>query len=438
MEIAYSKALRGIEGRMCPWKSVTPPNRLETTNRELLLGLYKSRGGEPREALREALRRITGRRHVFLAPSGRAAIAQILSVLPHHEVVMPAYTCPVVKTAAEVAGKRILYVDCSPGSLNATSAEFEAEARPGRVLLPTHVFGLPTDIDNICALAKERECVTIEDAAASFPSRPDGRLLGTGADFGVFSFERSKRLPAFRGAAIVVNNERIVDPEVFESHPVVPTKDGLPVKELLFSLIYNFATQPSVYGRFTVHRILRGHRSTLALGKADTPAAAPNTPFYNRAFHAYQADLVLRALDRWDAIGQHIANLVAVYKRTFASTSVRTFIPGACDEKALLRFPITLSGIERGEILRRALRCGLYLETNYESPLPPKSEQAKYPNACWAAENVVLLPLYRRLSLEAAETIGRRVVGISQEARGVGYTASGRDASSTPAEASAH
>jgi dTDP-4-amino-4,6-dideoxygalactose transaminase len=109
-----------------------------------------------------------------------------------------------------------------------------------------------------------------------------------------------------------------------------------------------------------------------------------------------------------------------VYRRTFASTPVRTFITGACDEKALLRFPIALPGIERGEILRRALRRGLYLETNYERPLVPKSEHANFPNACWAAENVVLLPLYRRLSLEAAESIARRVVRISDEARGVG------------------
>jgi dTDP-4-amino-4,6-dideoxygalactose transaminase len=419
MEIAYSKALREVEGRVCPWQSVTPPNRLETTNRDLLLALYTSREGEPREALREALRRITGGKHVFLASSGRAAIAQILSVLPHDEVVMPAYTCPVVRTAAEVAGKRIIWVDCSAASLNATSAEFEAEARPGRVLLPTHIFGLPTDIDNICALAKERECVTIEDAAASFPLRPGGRLPGTVADFGVFSFERSKRLPAFRGAAIVVNNESLVDPAIFESQPAVPMKDRLPVRELLSSLIYNLATQPSVYGRFTVPRILRGYRLASGLEETQTLTAVRNTPFFNCAFHPYQADLVLRALNRWDAVRQHIENLVAVYRRTFWSTPVRTFITGACDAKALLRFPIALPGIERGEILRRALRRGLYLETNYERPLVPKSEQANFPNACWAAENVVLLPLYRRLSLEAAESIARRVVRISEEARGV-------------------
>jgi dTDP-4-amino-4,6-dideoxygalactose transaminase len=252
---------------------VTPPNRLETTNGELLLGLLAARRGDPKKALVETLRRMTGREHVFLAPSGRAAIAQILSALPHHEVVMPAYTCPVVKTAVEVAGKRIIYVDCARGSLNAMSAEFEQEARHGHVLLPTHIFGIPTDIDNICVLARERGCVTIEDGAAAFPSRPGGRLLGTGADFAVFSFERSKRLPAFRGAAIVVNNETLVDPALLATPIGGRSANALPAKEILLSLAFNLATMPALYGRFTVHRLLERHRSARAPSEEADPAA---------------------------------------------------------------------------------------------------------------------------------------------------------------------
>lgn len=420
MEIAYSNALRGVKGPLCPWTSITPLNRLETGNRDLLLALYTSRKGKPLEVLREALRLITGRKHVFLAPSGRGAIAHILSVLPHQEVVMPAYTCPVVKTAAEIAGKHIIYVDCSARSLNATSAEFEPEARPGRILLPTHLFGLPTDIDNICALAKERGCVTIEDAAAAFPSRHGSRLLGTVADFGVLSFERSKRLPAFRGGAIVVNNECVVGSEVFESWAAVLMKNKFPIRELLKSLVYNCATQPSVYGRFTVHSLLRHHRFRSGIEEVQTSVKAQNTSPYKIAFHPYQADLVLRALKRQDAVGQHIEQLVSVYKRTFALSPVQMFIPDADGGRGLLRFPIVIPGIERGEILRRALRSGLYLETNYERYLVSESERAKFPNACWAADNVVLLPLYRKLSLEAAKSIAKRVVRISEGASGVG------------------
>ena len=420
MEKAYLNALMGIEDPMFPWQSAIPLNRLATTNREFLRALYTSRRGDPREALREALRRITGRRYVFLAPSCRAAIAQILSILPHHEIVIPAFTCPVVKAAAELARKRIIYVDCSNRNLNTTAAEFEAEAKPGRVLLPTHIFGLPTDIENISTLAKQNECVTIEDSAAAFPSRSGGKLLGTVADFGVLSFERSKRLPAFRGAAIIVNNENIVDPEVLESKQVVPMQERLPVRELLFSLIYNLATQPAVYGRFTVHSILRRYRLKSSQDKVQSLSDVSCTPFYNRAFHPYQADLVLRSLNRWDAIGKHIEKLVAVYKRIFESTPVRTFLTAECDNKALLRFPFSIPGIQRGEILRSALRRGLYLETNYETPRASESEQTKFPHAFWAAENLVLLPRYPKLSRESADYLARQVVRISKEARGFG------------------
>jgi dTDP-4-amino-4,6-dideoxygalactose transaminase len=361
------------------------------------------------------LRRLTGREHVFLAPSARAAIAHILSALPHHEVVIPAYTCPVVKTACEVAQKRILYVDCAAGGLNATSVEFEPEARPGRVLVPTHIFGLPTDVQETCALARHRDCVTIEDAAAALGARIGTHLAGTVGDFGVFSFERSKRFPAFRGAAIVVNNERIVNPRVLESHHLATMNEALPAKEILFSFVYNLATMPAVYGRFTVHRLLRAHRSDSCRLQAESPASAMESPYYNRTFHPYQADLVLRSLNRSNILGAHIQSLVRLYKRVLAPTSVRTFVTARSDENALLRFPVAIPGVDRGEVLRRGLRSGLYLETNYERPLAPELHRSRFPNATWAAENVVLLPLYRSLSVKVAEGIARRVAEIAWE-----------------------
>ncbi len=417
MEKAYSDALMGVEGRLCPQQTVTPPNRLETTNRDLLLALLTASRRDSRQALIDEIRRITGQRHVLLSSSGRAAIAHILSLLPHQEVVIPAYTCPAVKMAALVAGKNIICVDCSKGGLNATSQDFEPEAVEGRVLIPTHIFGLPTDIDNICALAKARGCVTIEDAAAYFPMQTKRSGLGKIADFTVFSFERSKRIPAFRGAAIVVNNDQVLDPEILASNSLTTAKDQLPVRELLFSLIYNLVSQPWTYGRFVLPRILNSYMAPSNLEKMQSPYVARQSPFFNRAFTGYQAELVLRVLKRLEDIGQHIKKLVAVYNDCFASTTIQTFVNDTCDEKALLRYPIAIPGIERGEILRRALRGGLYLETNYESIIAPKEEQRVYPNACWAAENVVLLPLYRGLPLDAAETIGLRTLKISEGAR---------------------
>src|SRR5215469_12300426 len=142
---------------------------------------------------------------------------------------MPAYTCPVVKTAVQVARKRVIYTDVVRGGLNSTSAEFEPHASKNRILLPTHLYGISTDIENVCALARESGCVTVEDAAAALGARYRGKPLGTFADVGIYSFERSKRFPAFRGAAVVLNNEQLIDPGRLERSLGEGTSTSAPV-----------------------------------------------------------------------------------------------------------------------------------------------------------------------------------------------------------------
>jgi len=139
---------------------------------------------------------------------------------------------------SSVPGKRIIYVDLARNSVNATSAEYAEAAKPGRILLATHLFGIPTDIEAICELAKDRYCVVIEDVAAAFGGRRNGRFLGTFADFGIFSFQRSKRLPAF-GGAIIVNNDQVACPQM--PHQFVKSRVldsfGFPIQNEQASLI---------------------------------------------------------------------------------------------------------------------------------------------------------------------------------------------------------
>ena len=180
--------------------SIVPFNVLETRNRDLFAALSWMFHSDPLGALREALREFTGQRHIYFAPSGECAIAQILSLLPQKEVVIPAWICHQVKEAAEIAGKRVIYVDLAKNSINATSAEYDEAARPGRILLAAHLFGVPTDIESICKLAMSRDCVTIEDAVPAIGGVLDARwaLLRTS----VFSaFSNRSEFPHFAAAS---------------------------------------------------------------------------------------------------------------------------------------------------------------------------------------------------------------------------------------------
>jgi dTDP-4-amino-4,6-dideoxygalactose transaminase len=412
MKAVYSEVLNSMGGRPCPRRSIFAPNRLETRSVDFLAATARAPLGDALNELRDFLRKMTGREHILFAPSCRAAIARVLSLLPRRDVVLPAYTCPVVKTAIQIAGNRIVYVDVARNGINATSAEFAGQARPGRVLIPTHIFGIPTDIEAICELARAQDCITIEDAAAAFGARRNGRVLGTYGDVGIVSFERSKRMPAFRGAAIIVNNDRIFDPaKLAESRPVA-TERAAPVRELAFAMVYNAVTPPWLYGRVTLPFLLHRYRSPETLALQDELEAERKSPFYVRDFHAYQAALILRLLERFDRIRADIAGLVSVYRQTLAGTPVLTFDSPGDDDAGLLRYPVAFPGRQRSEILRRALERGLYLEVNYERPLPEENELSKFPNAAWAARNLVLLPLYARLSPGDAEWIAGEIAKI--------------------------
>jgi dTDP-4-amino-4,6-dideoxygalactose transaminase len=412
METAYLEALRSVRGNPCP-RTVVPRNVLEARNWDILAALSWVCRRDPLAALREALRNMTGRQHILFTPSGQCAIAQLLAVLPQREVVMPACTCAVVRTAAEVAGKRVIYVDLAKNSVNATSTEYAEAAKPGRILLATHLWGVPTDIEAICELAKDRNCVVIEDAVPALGSRRNGRLLGTFADFGIFSFQRSKRFPAFGGGAILVNNEQAVDLIRLSASRIVKSKRTMPFRELVEGLVYNVATTPWIYGTFVLPLLLRRHRGMCAPETANEQTASTSTSNYTREFHPYQAQLVLRMLKRMDQVREQIARLAAIYLEAFRNTSVSTYLPWECDNAGLMRFPIALSGKDRGEILRLALKRGVYLAANY-GVLAEKSEYARFPNALWAARNLVLLPLYRALSTQSAELLAHRVIEIDR------------------------
>jgi dTDP-4-amino-4,6-dideoxygalactose transaminase len=411
MEVAYSEALSGVNEALQPGSGFLPLNRLENSNWDFLASLPGLRDQTALHTLRDKFRELTGRNHIIFAPSCRSAIAQILYLLPQQEVVMPAYSCMVVKLAAQAARKTIIYTDVARGSVNSTAAEFEPHAKPGRVLIPTHLFGIPTDVEEICALAKQRGCVTIEDAAPSL-AEPYGRaIIGTFCDFGVFSFERSKRLPAFRGAAIVVNNEGILDPkQLAESNPF-GAQYIAPLREIVSSVLYNIASIPQIYANYVVPRQLKMY-SSWNYSPRTIEKELPGK-FFKRQFHSYQATLILRQLTRIKKIQQHIARLIAIYREEFINSPVITFLPENSAAVTLLRFPVVVPGLTRAEVLRQTLQSGLFLETNYERLLPDDLSGNDLANAKKTAESVILLPLYSRLPEREASRIAKQLVRIA-------------------------
>ena len=153
-------------------------------------------------------------KHCFLVSSGRAALTLILrslsKVSDKKEVIIPAYTCFSVPSAIAKLGLKIRLCDISLETLDFDYAEL-AKIGCGNVLciVPTHLLGLPCEMDKIIEFGKAKGVYVIDDAAQAVGATFNGRLLGTFGDVGFFSLGRGKNITTMGGGVIVTNSDEL-------------------------------------------------------------------------------------------------------------------------------------------------------------------------------------------------------------------------------------
>lgn len=180
------------------------------------------------EACEEEVRAYCGAQHAIGVSSGTDALLAILMALGIGQgdaVITSPYSFFATAGGIARAGARPIFVDIDPHTYNLLPAHLErllGGCRIGddgavfaptgervRAIMPVHLFGLVSAMDEIGGLAREFRLPLIEDAAqalgAEFPSS-SGKRMSAGAigDFGYFSFFPSKNLGAFGDAGMVV------------------------------------------------------------------------------------------------------------------------------------------------------------------------------------------------------------------------------------------
>src|SRR5262245_42042738 len=135
-----------------------------------------------------AFERRTGRGTAITAAYGRIAFYYILKALDlpaGSEIIFPALTFWVVPELAKVAGLTVVFADVDPRTFNLDPASVERLITDRtRAVVPTHLYGLPCDMDPLLDLAGKRGLIVLEDCAhalgATYKGRPVG-TFGTGA-----------------------------------------------------------------------------------------------------------------------------------------------------------------------------------------------------------------------------------------------------------------
>jgi len=136
-------------------------------------------------------------------------------------VITVSHTAVATVAAIELTGAEALLVDIEPATftLDPQKLADTIRANPQRrfkAVIPVHLYGQPSDMPAIRAIAQQHSLHVIEDCAQSHGATLGGKITGTFGDAATFSFYPTKNLGAIGDGGAVVTRDASVAARVRE------------------------------------------------------------------------------------------------------------------------------------------------------------------------------------------------------------------------------
>jgi len=158
-----------------------------------------------------------GRRAAIFCNSGASALIVALAALKEREqwragdeVLVPAITYVATANAVLHNQLRPVFVDVKSDHYTIDPRRIKAKITGRtRAIIPSHLFGLPCEMNDISPLAREHGLRVIEDASQAMFARDRGVPVGSAGDLACFSTDAGQLLSTGVGGLITTN-----DPEM--------------------------------------------------------------------------------------------------------------------------------------------------------------------------------------------------------------------------------
>lgn len=178
---------------------------------ENILTSPANEGGKRVQEFENSLRSYINVKHVIAVNSGTSALhASLLSmgIKQGDEVILPSFTFVATANSVLAAGAKPVFVDINKQDYTVDVVDvIKKITKNTKVIIPVHLYGHPSNMNEINSIAKEHSLYIIEDACQSLGSTYFQKQTGTIGDIGCFSFYASKVITTGEGGAIATNND---------------------------------------------------------------------------------------------------------------------------------------------------------------------------------------------------------------------------------------
>ncbi len=374
-----------------------------------VLGVF--RGEKERKQLIEELKVYYNKRHCFLVSSGKVALTLILEALKEYypgrtKVLIPAYTCYSVPSAITRAGLEVVLCDISETSFDFDFRQIEPLLKDEKLLcvIPTHLYGIPADIERLRRISCTLNIPIVEDAAQAMGGVWCGKKLGTLGDASFFSIGRGKSFSTIEGGIILTDRDDFAV-AIKKRCRQLPSYS---LNEILILIVYAIAL------KILMHPDLFWIPKSIPALKLGETIYDPN--FKMRKLSYFQAGLAKGWLQQLNSFKLKRRQNATFWMHSKVIGHHNKFISDNDDLPDMIRFPIKVqSEAMKDRILIIAERFGLGISPGYPNSinriqqLAAKFEGQNFPQAKQVAERLVTLPLHPFLSNHDLANINHKI-----------------------------
>tara|TARA_R110000823_G_scaffold192591_1_gene324154 strand:- start:903 stop:1985 length:1083 start_codon:yes stop_codon:yes gene_type:complete len=133
-----------------------------------------------------------------------------MGIKPGDEVIVPDFTFIASANAVKMIGANPVFADINKKTLHIDISECERLVNEKtKAIMPVHIYGMSSNMDEIMAFAKRHNLKVIEDAAQAIGVKWNGKHCGTFGDVGSFSFFADKTITTGEGGFVCTDDEEI-------------------------------------------------------------------------------------------------------------------------------------------------------------------------------------------------------------------------------------
>jgi len=370
--------------------------------------------GEGQSDFESAVASKVGARYGIAFAFGRSGVIAFLKAmeLKQTEVVLPAYTCEVIAEVILYSGNNPAFVDIKLRNYNMDISMLRKTlTNKTRVVVATHLFGYPTNVDEIRSVIGDDRITILEDCAQSMLTFSPGTNELRG-DLGLFSFGPHKPLCTIQGGVIVTNSpdlyERIKD---FRDKEMSRSSIKVWIKRWAWLLTSYFLFNKSTYGLYYLYRYRP--KSSIKIPSKNNISLKSLTNDITASYLDFQARIGLTQLNRLDDVLSKRRALAELYNQELQNVPniyPAPIVKGATYSFYIIRVP------RRDEICfrNRMAKYGVNVDQTYDYALPYLRQfksfaREDYPRALQAAREIINLPNYPGLSLDDARFVAQCV-----------------------------